>query len=235
MISNRRLLLVPFLLLTAWLSLACITEGAVLTPPTPAPEDDASVQAECSDILGRAFVSAEQRQWFIENCSRWPQLDVPQTPARQFEDTPECAAIRGRPYESQQQRQWFLNNCLGNGQQNNQATTGDRSNCDEIRGTPYRSDTERTWYLGNCLGQQWLGGPDRNNCDEIRGTPYRSPAERQFFLANCLGTVSPQPPQSRTDPQPIVVPLPSRGSSDDERRGPGRGRGPFGGRGNEDD
>jgi len=159
-------LFLAILALTASLGIACLDESPVLKP-SEAESDEARIQ-ECREILGKAFASPEQRQWFIDNCSSWPQRDVPETvasdaPSPVPNDTPECAAMRGKPYESAEQRQWFLANCIKNGDaqvresqpsqpvQPASSGEGDRTNCQEIGGTQYRSATERQWFQANCL------------------------------------------------------------------------------------
>jgi hypothetical protein len=136
--------------------------------PTPLPPD----RIACQEILGTAFRSDNERNWFIENCSKWPLVKVadegpgaPPPPAST--EPPECAAIRGKPYESSQQRTWYLQNCnqgsrppanqqaAANNQGNQPAQSqpqGDRTDCNAIRGTPYRSSNERNWYQQNCGG-----------------------------------------------------------------------------------
>src|SRR5215213_7861982 len=72
----------------------------------------------CQEILGTAFRSDNEREWFMTNCSKWPLVKVADEPAAGSvpaanapKEPPECAAIRGKPYESNQQRTWYLQNC----------------------------------------------------------------------------------------------------------------------------
>jgi hypothetical protein len=171
--------------------------------PTAVPPD----RTDCGEILGTAFRSDNERQWFMDNCSKWPLVKVPDEPdtstATTPSEPPECAQIRGKPYESAQQRNFYLQNCNQN--QPNQpansntqaqqptpvpATNGpDRTDCNAIRGTPYRSNNERSWFQQNCgnTAPPVTTGPDRTDCNQIRGTAYRSPAERDWYNANCRG------------------------------------------------
>jgi hypothetical protein len=167
------------LILGAALSLSCLDEGPVLTPDEP--ENAEANTEDCSAILGKAFASVEQRQWFIDNCSDWPQRDVPEVsdvdarPTPVQTDTPECAAMRGKPYESSEQRQWFLANCVQAVQTTppvNQTGT-DRTSCSEIRGTQYRSQTERQWFLSNCLTLDPGRQANDDDDDEPRGNRGR--------------------------------------------------------------
>jgi hypothetical protein len=172
-------------------SLACFDEGEVLTVPSSAGEEAAQKGRKCDEALGKAFASADERQWFLDNCSSWTTANIPQSPpqAPVRQEPAECAQMRGRPYTSEQQRAWFLQNCLGNSASASalQVQGGDRQDCNQIRGTPYRSEAERAWYYSNCLVSS---GPDRTDCNQIRGTQYRSDTERQWYLSNCL-SVSP--------------------------------------------
>jgi hypothetical protein len=139
------------------LSLACLDEGPVLSPSDAASEED--LAPECEKILGQAFASPEQRQWFIDNCSTWPEREVASAAVVTAppKDSPECAQMRGKPYESAEQREWFLTNCVnGSGGVNTAQDPGsgpDRTDCNAMRGTAYRSDAERQWFLANCLRQ----------------------------------------------------------------------------------
>jgi hypothetical protein len=184
------------LALGAIFSLACAVELGDASTALPVDEEAETPanRTDCAEILGTAFRSQEERQWYEENCNQWPPVSVPQTPAqtaqRAAPEPPECAGIRGRPYQSDEQRRWYLSNCQGQQQGGSQAPPppgqGDRSNCDEIRGTPYRSNGERDWFRQNCPSTPSGGtGPDRTDCNQIRGTSYRSAAERDWFLKNC--------------------------------------------------
>jgi hypothetical protein len=41
--------------------------------PTAVPPD----RTDCGEILGTAFRSDNERQWFMDNCSKWPLVKVP--------------------------------------------------------------------------------------------------------------------------------------------------------------
>jgi len=88
---------------------------------------DTGIRHDCNAMLGTAFHATEEREWFEQNCSRWPAVAVaqiaaapppapgqpqPGAPNLLQGDTPECAAKRGRPYTSEQDRTWFLQNCI---------------------------------------------------------------------------------------------------------------------------
>jgi hypothetical protein len=217
---NRLMGLAAAATLVALSGAACLDEGEVLTGPAGAEEEAQETQMQCEAILGKAFASADERQWFIDNCSRWEAPQPQAAPAQQPPQAPvsrepeECAQIRGRQYESQQQRAWFLQNCTGAraGGAIQPSQGSDRTNCDEIRGTQYRSAAERNWYLTHCM---YSPGPDRSNCDEIRGTQYRSNAEREWFLGNCL-TVGQSIQQGGGNAGINII---RRGREDDDDRG----------------
>jgi hypothetical protein len=150
---------------------------------TPLPPD----RINCGEILGTAFRSDNERQWFMDNCSKWPLVKVADEPApgqtgapSAPAEPPECAQIRGKPYESSQQRQWYLQNC----NQNAAPRTGGAA-------TPNPQPQGQT---------QTSGGPDRTDCNAIRGTAYRSPTERTWYIQNC-GSTTNTPPQQPAPPQ----------------------------------
>jgi hypothetical protein len=212
-LAGTRALLLIIGFLAVVLCAGCVKLGESSELPlaaveaTPTPVD----RVNCGEILGTAFRSDNERQWFMDNCSKWPLVKVPDEAsapaAATVNEPPECAQIRGKPYESTQQRTWYLQNCNQNqpgGQQpatNSQAqsqqlsqtqtTSGpDRTDCNAIRGTAYRSNNERTWYQQHCgtsvqSAPLVTTGPDRTDCNAIRGTAYRSPAEQSWYNANC--------------------------------------------------
>jgi hypothetical protein len=178
-----RLKLAPFLALALGVALlggGCLPEGDVIRPSAAA-DDDSETERACGQLLGKAFDSAEERQWFDENCSQWPTVKVPQSPAQapaQRQETADCARLRGRPYESDDQRNWYLANCGG------------------VPGFGSFAEARTQSSQGQQQGQQPGGGPDRSNCDEIRGTSYRSNNERAWFLTNCQQTNANTPQQA---------------------------------------
>src|ERR1044072_5477360 len=97
---------------------AAIT-GACSTYQPPVPE--ASKQADnvprenCDQILGTPFRSPDERQWFQDNCSKWPPTNYEEiiVKGQSQPDSAACAAMRGRPYRNDTDRQWFLSNSYG--------------------------------------------------------------------------------------------------------------------------
>jgi hypothetical protein len=88
---------------------------------------DTGIRHDCNAMMGTAFRATEERDWFEQNCSKWPAVTLAQAaapapaaaPASQPSgatviqgDTAECAAKRGKPYTSEQDRTWFLQNCI---------------------------------------------------------------------------------------------------------------------------
>jgi hypothetical protein len=60
--------------------------------PTPV---GAVVRKSCESIgVTSAFLSEEERAWYVENCNRM-----------------DCAAIRGTDYRTAVERSWYLQNC----------------------------------------------------------------------------------------------------------------------------
>jgi hypothetical protein len=203
---ERRGALGPWLFVAGAVLVTALLTGCFKSDP-PVPTAAAEVpddfdRISCSEIMGTAFRSPTERQWFEANCSKWPAVDVIQiAPAAPL--PPECDAMRGKPYESAEQRRWYLDNCTGRtpanaaSPQRSPATAsgqpppgGPARGCDAIRGRPYQSDAERDWYLANCnqpAPAPAPGGADRTDCNAIRGTAYNSANERQWYLANCTG------------------------------------------------
>ena len=163
----------PVLCMAASLAAACVgvTEFEAIPEPTPMPPD----RTDCGEVLGSAFRSQGERDWFVANCSAWEQATLgaiepappaapvaptgapAQPPAAQAQppappagENPRCAQMRGQPYANAADRAWFLANCTGTAAQPSFDPGPDRFSCDEIRGTRYRSGNERNWYLQNC-------------------------------------------------------------------------------------
>ena len=206
---------VAFCLLTL-LTSACVIAGQAETNvPVLSETPELVNRTNCGEYYGTAFRNNEERDWYLQNCSKWPLTGVPQSrPGAQASGATlpaECLAMRGKPYESNQARDWYLQNCQvtavpGTASGTPSPSGGpDRQNCNEIRGTAYRSNTERAWYSANCLNipaptntpaasGPAPGGPapaaatptERRNCEAIRRGGYRTPAEVQWYVQNCL-------------------------------------------------
>jgi hypothetical protein len=195
------------LVLLGFAATACGASGYVAPKPDKASVGGGEQRNDCGAIYSTAFRSAQERQWFEENCSKWPATrfgDIvvarPAGPAQPAQ----CDAMRGKPYESNEQRRWYLENCSGAPPAGAPAAVAnanpsgappgppgpDRTDCNAIRGTDYRSGAEQAWYLRNC--QQPVASeppqaraPDRFDCNAIRGTPYNSDGERAWYQQNC--------------------------------------------------
>jgi hypothetical protein len=197
----------------------------------------AEARTDCKEIMGTPFRSTQERQWFENNCSKWPPTNFGDlVAARTQNEAPECANMRGRPYATNDQRQWFLTNCTGPASANplssDIASTSApaRPECVAIRSNGNPSTAERAWYAQNCSAPSGVqayttpGTPDRTDCNAIRGTPYQSPSERAWFLQYCGGIV-----QSQGSPQVILLypapaPSDSRNNNNSRQSNPGRGR-----------
>jgi hypothetical protein len=144
------------------LMLGCVKAGEAQPnlPPVQPPAEPTNRTA-CDEIYGTAFRNTEERDWYIQNCSKWPLVAVPQlAPAPPANTQPggsdrqNCNEIRGTAYRSAAERAWYIANCANNNPSSanaGAASSGpDRTNCSEIRGTSYRSPAERDWYLKNC-------------------------------------------------------------------------------------
>jgi len=119
------LLLLPLAVLAA----ACSSYEPPKRDASALSKLETGTRQDCNAIMGTAFRSTEEREWFEQTCSRWPAVALAQVPAaappaapaasqrpsapNQIQgDTPECAAKRGKPYANEQDRTWFLQNCI---------------------------------------------------------------------------------------------------------------------------
>jgi hypothetical protein len=140
---------------------------------------ETGIRHDCNAMMGTAFRATEEREWFEQNCSKWPAVAVaqasgpapgaPQPGAATLiqGETPECAAKRGKPYTSEQDRAWFLQNCLrpevpapgAPAVQPQQrpavtqpapVTDANAAVCDTLRRSPNPTDEQRRWYFTYC-------------------------------------------------------------------------------------
>jgi len=137
---------------------------------------ETGIRHDCNAMMSTAFRATEEREWFEQNCSKWPAVAVaqaaapasgaPQSGAATVTqgDSPECAAKRGKPYTSEQDRAWFLQNCLRpevpapaavNQQrpavtQPAPVTDANAAVCDTLRRLPNPTDEQRRWYFTYC-------------------------------------------------------------------------------------
>ena len=158
------------------LALACSS----YEPPrarTALSQRETGIRRDCNAMMGTAFRATEEREWFEQNCSRWPAVAVASVPAAPQQqpppatviqgETPECAAMRGRPYASEQDRAWFLQNCIRpevpatNPAQNVPAQqrpgvaptpviSSNAAVCEALRRTPNPTDAQRRWFFTYC-------------------------------------------------------------------------------------
>jgi len=175
-ITRLLLVLVPLGLLAA----ACSSYEPPKRNETALSKIETGIRHDCNAMLGTAFRATEEREWFEQNCSKWPAVAVAQAapappPGQQPApaasvvqgDTPECAAKRGKPYTSEQDRAWFLQNCLrpevttasAAGQvqaprpvvaQPTPVVNANAAVCDTIRRSPNATDEQRRWYFTYC-------------------------------------------------------------------------------------
>jgi hypothetical protein len=116
-----RLLLV--LLPLAVFAAACSSYEPPMRDASALSKIETGIRHDCNAMMATAFRATEEREWFEQNCSKWPAVAVAQAASAPAPgqpgastvvqgDTPECAAKRGKPYTSEQDRTWFLQNCL---------------------------------------------------------------------------------------------------------------------------
>src|SRR5262245_11008517 len=141
---RARIALALLVLLTPVLT-AC---AAQLSAGPGSDRSQPSDRTDCGAIMGTAFQSESERQWFLDNCSKWPLLDIADPPdagsaQQQPQIDPACAAMRGKPYANDDDRRWYLQNCQGQPgltQPNQPSPTpsaqdaNDRRDCNAIRG-----------------------------------------------------------------------------------------------------
>jgi hypothetical protein len=176
MIRVRSVLLV--LLPLAVLAAACSSYEPPKRDASALSKLETGARQDCNAMMGTAFRSTEERQWFEQNCSRWPAVAVAQIPAAAPRpqpgapnviqgDKPECAAMRGKPYANEQDRTWFLQNCIrpeapapagapAGAPQPVAATAptplvnANAAVCDTLRRMPNPTDEQRRWYFTYC-------------------------------------------------------------------------------------
>jgi hypothetical protein len=169
------------------LATAACVEVPELEHGAPTPTPDHSDRTDCGQILGSAFRSDAEQQWFTENCSDWAATTVGRLP----DPTPiaQAAGQGGADPAGQGGAQVAQDGQQNpNSQPQTQASDETRKRCDAQRGRPYASDADRDWYLKNCLNLPATTlSPDVRDCNQIRGQNYASEEQRQWFLANCQG------------------------------------------------
>jgi hypothetical protein len=179
------MLLIPLVASTGCIA---VSELEHVPTPTPQPPD----RTDCGEILGSAFRSDSERQWFTQNCSAWAEttlgpVEVPvesASPAREAR----ADAPPGDSRPDQANGRGNVEQQPADAQQQPPANNSDR--CNQMRGRPYDNPADREWYLQNCLNlsavaQTVPGQPPQ--CAEMRGRPYESEAQRQWYLQNCTG------------------------------------------------
>jgi hypothetical protein len=111
-------------------------------------DEDGKNREDCSDIRGTSYRSADERDWYRENCQGGRNNnDDDDDDDGDEENREDCNDIRGTAYRSSEERGWYRENCRAD------AGGPDREDCDDIRGTNYRSADEREWYRENCMGE----------------------------------------------------------------------------------
>jgi hypothetical protein len=176
---NRIVRLLLVLVPLALFAIACSSYEPPKRDASSLSKIETGIRHDCNAMMNTAFRAPEEREWFEQNCSKWPAVAVAQAapPAAPGQptagastiqgDTPECAARRGKPYTSEQDRAWFLQNCIrpevpapntGNLQtqprqpvvQPSPAVNANAAVCDTLRRTPNPSDEQRRWYFTYC-------------------------------------------------------------------------------------
>jgi hypothetical protein len=135
----------------------------------------------CSQLRGRPYENAADRQWYLANCQNQPQTVAA--------DVRDCNQIRGRPYASEEQRIWFLANCLNQGQTPAGQPQADPQpgNAGASQGPSDAGPSQNANAGPTNAGQtaQPAVGPAGRPCSEIYGTRYRSGSEQAWFSENC--------------------------------------------------
>jgi hypothetical protein len=149
---------------------------------------ETGTRQDCNTILGTAFHSQEEREWFEQNCSKWPAVALAQVPAAAPPppgqpapgqpapaggttiqgETPECAAMRGRPYSSEQQRTWFLQNCIR----------------PEVPAAPVPNPPAAAVRPG-VVQPTPVVNANAAVCDTLRRSPYVTDEQRRWYFTYC--------------------------------------------------
>jgi len=207
------------LLLLLLLPLSVIGCGVSVSSYTPPADPSSSgatvaggVRSDCGAILGTAFRSPEERDWYNGNCSHWPLTKFGDTAAPLGPVAAGCAAMAGKPYSSPDARGWFLQNCSGPNAQAAQANPntpppppGAVPAAVNVPGAPApntplpppgavpvdanvppaEAQPPVQPVVAAPPAPVLLPAPDRHDCNAIRGTAYNSQSERNWYLTNC--------------------------------------------------
>ena len=180
-----------------------------------APRDNSAAnkpdRMDCGAILGSAFRSATERDWYNGNCSHWPLTNYGASgatgPAVQL--PPGCAEQQGKPYTSEENRRWFLNTCAGPvaEAQKQAQPAGQPVPPGQPPATvdPAQASVQPAAEAPAAPATAPAPMPDRHDCNSIRGGAYNSETERQWYLANCS---APAPPRYTTAAPTPVSPAP---------------------------
>jgi hypothetical protein len=146
---------------------------------------ETGIRHDCNAIMNTTFRAIEERQWFEQNCSKWPAVAVaqaaaPPPPGQPQQappgaaanavqgDSPECAAKRGKPYTSEQDRVWFLQNCI-----RPEAPAPATSN---VQAPAPRPPVAQPPPVVNA---------NSNVCDTIRRSPNPTDEQRRWYFTYC--------------------------------------------------
>jgi hypothetical protein len=142
---------------------------------------DTGVRHDCNTILGSSFHNTEERDWFEQNCSKWPAVALqviapapapaqpgqPPPPAVIQNETPECAAMRGKPYGSEQDRNWFLQNCI------------------RPEAPPPAPNNVQPQVRPASIAPTPVVNANAAVCDTLRRTPNPSDEQRRWYFTYC--------------------------------------------------
>jgi hypothetical protein len=175
------LLIAPLLALSA----ACTSYEPPKRDTSALSKLETGTRYDCNTILGTAFHNQEERDWFEQNCSKWPAValvHVPAAPPQQQRqpgapppattiqgETPECAAMRGRPYNSEQERTWFLQNCLR----------------PEVPVAPSGNPVPPQVQRAGAQQPAPVVNANAAVCDTLRRSPYVTDEQRRWYFTNC--------------------------------------------------
>ena len=179
---SRLLLLLLLLVLPSVLVAACSSYEPPQSAATGLSKLETGVRHDCNAMLGTAFRATEEREWFEQNCSRWPAVALasilPAAPGQQpgqpgaatviQGETPQCAAMRGRPYNNETERAWFLQNCI-------------RPEVPAANPAVPNNTQQRPGAAPTSLSSSTAAV-----CETLRRIPNPTDAQRRWYLTNCF-------------------------------------------------
>jgi hypothetical protein len=197
---------IAFLVLQSLLiaTAGCIAVSNLDHGPTPVPT--LPDRTDCGAILGTAFHSETERQWFAENCSEWTKATLGEVEAARATPTAPPPTATPPPTASPEPTPTLpppppgAQGPAGLGGLQPPPPADNRERCAQQAGRPNLTPEDQAWFVEHCLtanGQPGTPG-ESPQCAALRGRPYESDSQRAWYLANCRASST----GAQQDPDP---------------------------------